>query len=576
MSSVVQALETWLGPGTSELAMRIGIHSGPVMAGVLRGEKTRFQLFGDTMNTAARIESTGEKNRIHLSLQTASYLIESGKGDWVVERTSLVSAKGKGDLQTYWLTLKEGSSETTSDALSCTSSDHGRADKMPGDRSPVSARRRSTADVVQPLGSLADQSTGPLVKPAAPEPLMRLIDFNSQVLEGYLKKMVAMRQASVFYAPTTMEGARLSALTPTGALLAGSVFDEVQESIALPTEPARYLQDPTKVILSPVVRNQLRDFVSTIALLYQENHFHCFDHASHVLMSISKLLARVVTQETIDYRNMSYTVKAGSHDLHEYSYGITSDPLAQFALAYAALIHDVDHTGVPNSQLVKEGATIASMYKDRSPAEQHSIHLAWDLLMESRYQELRGCIYTNQEELDRFRALVINSVMATDICDKELKALRNARWDRAFEVGGEEESREAAMNRKATIVIEHLIQASDVSHTMQHWHVFLKWNKRLFLESYQAFLDGRADQDPLETWYQGEIGFFDFYVIPLAKKLKECGVFGVSSDEYLQYALCNRSEWELKGCDVVKEYRLEAERLRRRLDHQTSPHHKEP
>ena len=49
---------------------------------------------------------------------------------------------------------------------------------------------------------------------------------------------------------------------------------------------------------------------------------------------------------------------------------------------------------------------------------------------------------------------------------------------------------------------------------------------------------------------QGEMGFFDFYVIPLARKLKECGVFGVSSDEYLQYALENRREWEMKCKDV--------------------------
>ena len=38
-------------PDTAELGMRIGLHSGPVTAGVLRGEKGRFQLFGDTMNT---------------------------------------------------------------------------------------------------------------------------------------------------------------------------------------------------------------------------------------------------------------------------------------------------------------------------------------------------------------------------------------------------------------------------------------------------------------------------------------------------------------------------------------------
>lgn len=44
-----------------------------------------------------------------------------------------------------------------------------------------------------------------------------------------------------------------------------------------------------------------------------------------------------------------------------------------------------------------------------------------------------------------------------------------------------------------------------------------------------------------------------FSSIPLAKKLKNCGVFGVSSDEYLTYAMQNRKEWELKGQEVVAE-----------------------
>lgn len=58
----------------------------------------------------------------------------------------------------------------------------------------------------------------------------------------------------------------------------------------------------------------------------------------------------------------------------------------------------------------------------------------------------------------------------SDIADKELKQLRNDRWDKAFKnTEQQEESRRDSVNRKATIVIEHLIQASDVSHTMQHW-----------------------------------------------------------------------------------------------------------
>lgn len=152
----------------------------------------------------------------------------------------------------------------------------------------------------------------------------------------------------------------------------------------------------------------------------------------------------------------------------------------------------------------------------------------------------------------------MQSVLATDICDPDLKNLRNTRWDRAFKNGSssEGESREdtkAANDRKATIVIEHLIQASDVAHTMQHWHIYRKWNERLFQECYKAFKEGRAEKDPSEFWYEGEKGFYDYYIIPLAKKLKECGVFGVSSSEYLDYALKNREEWEVHGQEAVEE-----------------------
>ena len=53
--------------------------------------------------------------------------------------------------------------------------------------------------------------------------------------------------------------------------------------------------------------------------------------------------------------------------------------------------------------------------------------------------------------------------------------------------------------------------------------------------------------------------FFDNYVIPLAKKLETCGVFGVSSDEFLGYALENRREWEMKGEEVVAKLLQECE-----------------
>lgn len=95
--------------------------------------------------------------------------------------------------------------------------------------------------------------------------------------------------------------------------------------------------------------------------------------------------------------------------------------------------------------------------------------LAWAMFSDPKYRDLRACIYSNEEETRLFRQLVVNIVMATDICDKEMKAFRNARWDKAK---SEPQHTRENIKRKATIGIEHLIQASDVSHTMQPWHVF--------------------------------------------------------------------------------------------------------
>jgi hypothetical protein len=108
--------------------------------------------------------------------------------------------------------------------------------------------------------------------------------------------------------------------------------------------------------------------------------------------------------------------------------------------------------------------------------------------------------------------------------------------------------------------LSHSTGKNTAAHTMQHWHIYRRWNEKFFVESYLANLDGRADSNPAKTWYEGEIGFFDFYIIPLAKKLKECGVFGVSSDEYLSYALQNRKEWEERGEGMVKEMVRDARR----------------
>ena len=82
--------------------MRFGIHSGDTTAGILRGAKPRFELFGDTINTASRMESTGLPGKIQLSANTAELIIRDGKSQWLTKRDTTITAKGKGEMQTYW------------------------------------------------------------------------------------------------------------------------------------------------------------------------------------------------------------------------------------------------------------------------------------------------------------------------------------------------------------------------------------------------------------------------------------------------------------------------------------------
>jgi 3'5'-cyclic nucleotide phosphodiesterase len=431
---------------------------------------------------------------------------------------TVIVAKGKGELQTFWL-----------------------AAAMNGDASSV---RDSTSSSLGPNED-ENEISALTVHDAK---TLRLINWNVDLLLRLLKHIVARRREGTVSLSKDMLALESRFCDSTGS----GPIEEVKEIIALPRYTERRSKlEPESLVLDPSVAQQMFEYVSTIATLYRDNPFHNFAHASHVAMSVSKLLSRIVAPSDLDSPDIDGTKNA---TLHDYTYGITSDPLTQFSCVVSALIHDVDHPGVSNAQLVKENAEMAAAFAGKSAAEQNSVSLAWDLLQDDKYRELRRTIYSTDEELARFRQIVVNAVMATDIVDKDLKMIRNLRWDRAFATEQAPNSRDM-INRKATIVIEHLIQASDVAHTMQHWHVYRKWNELFFLECHKAFVEGRADHDPLDGWYDGELGFFDYYIIPLAKKLKDCGVFGVSCDEYLNYALQNRREWEKRGRDVVNEMR---------------------
>ena len=227
-------LEVSFGPDTADLTLRIGLHSGPVTGGFLKGKHSRFQLFGDTVTTASLIQEAGESGKIHISEETAKLLIKAGKGKWVEKREEKIRTVEKGELQTYWLTrgrspLGRTEFETTSNAASAQSD-----------------------DVEDELFDLDSEQ--------------RWVEWNTDVLRNLLKQILARRENQRRWSGD---------MQPTSSNDDAEIpLEEVKEIIELPKfdkKAAKRQHENQDIEISQKVSDQLKSYVSQIAGLYEKN-----------------------------------------------------------------------------------------------------------------------------------------------------------------------------------------------------------------------------------------------------------------------------------------------------------------
>ena len=333
IGEITKELESTLGPDTAALSMRFGLHSGAVTAGVLKGDRARFQLFGDTVNTAARMESTGMTGRIQVSSATAEALKNDKKGSWLTARSDSVIAKGKGVMSTFWLALKKTGQSLSSDE-----------DAFDSEKMEHTESSRAASTMVQ--------------KEA------RVVDWVTEILVKQIKKIVVVHQRC----PSPSQSNRdMKFQVQDGKIC----LDEVQDAIRTPDfnpDVAEATLDYDLIQVPEAITNDIRDYVAMIAAAYKCNQFHNFEHACHVTMSVAKLLGRVVAPEMTSKQGESVTDQNARNQMaaqiHDFTHGLTSDPLASFALVFSGLIHDVDHLGISNIQLAKEQPELAEYYRN--------------------------------------------------------------------------------------------------------------------------------------------------------------------------------------------------------------------
>jgi hypothetical protein len=114
---------------------------------------------------------------------------------------------------------------------------------------------------------------------------------------------------------------------------------------------------------------------------------------------------------------------------------------------------------------------------------------------------------------------------------------------------------------RESVIMETILKAADVAHNLQGFDQMVKWSNCLFLELRKAYVQGRGDC-PQNGWFTNQIGFLDAYLLPLARKLDDTGIFGDTRGAiFAENVEENRERWSREGMPITAKIVMEGDKV---------------